>query len=218
MARITGVPEDKAGPMTKLLYFLMRRGMKKLTGREPAHGNGIEPVEVWAVRPRMMMGMGFFNGAVRSGHALDQRLKNLVEIKATQMIGCEYCVDLGSQICRNSGLSDDELLAVPRYQSSELFTEREKAALDYAVGVMRTPVEVSDELFARVRRHFTDQQLVELTALLTVVNLDRFNAAFGIGSAGFSEGMVCLTPDRPATASATPTSTTAEAAEAGKAI
>jgi hypothetical protein len=64
--------------------------------------------------------------------------------------------------------------------------------------VMRTPVEVTDELFARIKEHFSDEQLVEITALLTVVNLDRFNAAFGIGSAGFSEGMVCVPPDRPA--------------------
>jgi len=79
-----------------------------------------------------------------------------------------------------------------------LFTQREKLALDYTVAVMRTPVEVSDELFARIKEHFSDQQLVEITALLTVVNLDRFNAAFGIGSAGFSEGMVRVPPDRPA--------------------
>jgi hypothetical protein len=38
---------------------------------------------------------------------------------------------------------------------------------------------------------------VEITALLTLVNLDRFNAAFGIGPAGFSDGMVCILPDRP---------------------
>ncbi len=87
---------------------------------------------------------------------------------------------------------------MPRYRQSDLFTEREKLALDYAVAVMRTPVEVTDELFARVREHFSDEQLVELTALLTLVNLDRFNAAFGIGAAGFSEGMVCVLPDRPA--------------------
>jgi AhpD family alkylhydroperoxidase len=131
---------------------------------------------------------------------VDERTKNLVELKGAQMIGCEFCVDLGSQICRNSGLSDDELLALPRYRQSELFTDREKTALDYAVGVMRTPVEVTDELFARVKQHFTDEQIVEITALLTVVNLDRLNAAFGIGSAGFSEGMVCVPPDRPAPA------------------
>src|SRR5436190_1930542 len=107
-------------------------------------------------------------------------------------------VKLGSQICRNSGFSNAELLALPRYQSSDLFTDREKAALDFTVAVMRTPVEVTDELFARVHTYFDDRQLVEITALLTLVNLDRFNAAFGIGAAGFSDGMVCVPPDRPA--------------------
>jgi alkylhydroperoxidase family enzyme len=183
--------------MVKLVYFFMRKGMKKLTGREAARGSGIEPVEIWARQPKMMSGMGKFQQAVRKGKSVDERLKYLVELKGAQMIGCEFCVDLGSQICRNSGFSDEELLALPRYRQSELFTEREKLALDYTVGVMRTPVEVTDELFARVQEHFSDEQIVEVTALLTVVNLDRFNAAFGIGSAGFSEGMVCVPPDRP---------------------
>ena len=65
---------------------------------------------------------------------------------------------------------------------------------------MRTPVEVTDELFARVRSYFDERQLVEITALLALVNLDRFNAAFGIGSAGFSDGLVCVPPDRPGSA------------------
>ena len=147
----------------------------------------------------MMMGMGRFNQAVRKGKAVDERIKNLVELKGAQMVGCEFCVDLGSQICRNSGFSDSELLALPRYQSSDLFTDREKVALDYTVAAMRTPVEVTDELFARMKEHFAEKQIVEITAHLTLVNLDRFNAAFGIGSAGFSEGMVCVFPDRPRT-------------------
>ena len=200
MARIQGVPKDKAGPMVRLVYVFVGRGMKKLTGREPARGTGAEPVGIWAYQPKMMIGMGRFQGAVRKGHALDERLKNLAELKGAQMIGCEYCVDLGSQICRNSGFTDEELLAVPRYTSSDLFTAREKLVLDYTVAVMRTPVEVTDELFERMKESFSNEQLVELTALLTVVNLDRFNAAFGIGSAGFSEGMVCVPPDRPAMA------------------
>jgi AhpD family alkylhydroperoxidase len=198
MARIEGVAKAQAGPVVRLAYRFGPRMMKKLTGREPRTGSGLEPMEVWAHQPKMMMGMGKFNQAVRKGRSVDKRLKYLIELKGAQMIGCEFCVDLGSQICRNSGFSDEELLALPRYRQSELFTEREKVALDYTVGVMRTPVEVSDELFARMKEHFTDEQLVEITALLTLVNLDRFNAAFGIGSAGFSDGMVCLVPDRPA--------------------
>ena len=199
MARIQGVPQDQAGPIVRIVYRFMRKGMKKLTGRAPAKGSGIEPVEIWAHQPKMMSGMGKFQQAVRRGKTVDERLKYLVELKGAQMIGCEFCVDLGSQICRNSGFSDDELMALPRYRQSELFTEREKLALDYTVAVMRTPVEVSDELFARMKDYFTEEQLVEITALLTVVNLDRFSAAFAIGSAGFSQGMVCVPPDRPTT-------------------
>ena len=197
MARIEGVPKSKAGPMVRLIYRFGPRMTKKLTGREPQTGSGIEPIEIWAHQPKMMMGMGRFNQAVRKGKSIDERLKNLVELKGAQMIGCEFCVDLGSQICRNSGFSDEELLALPRYRESDLFTEREKRALDYTVAVMRTPVEVTDELFAEVKEHFSDEQLVEITAFLMVVNLDRLNAAFGIAAAGFSDGMVCAAPDRP---------------------
>ena len=203
MARIQGVQKSQAGPVTKLAYRFGPKMMKKLTGRDPQTGSGIEPMEIWAHRPKMMVGMGRFNQAVRKGNAVEERIKNLVELKGAQMIGCEYCVDLGSQICRHSGFSDAELLAIPRYANSELFTEREKAALDYTVAVMRTPVEVTDDLFAELQKHFTTQQIVELTALLTLVNLDRFNAAFGIGSAGFSEGMVCVPPEGPAAAQLT---------------
>jgi 4-carboxymuconolactone decarboxylase len=199
MARIQGVSRTNAGPMVKLVYRLGPRMMKKLTGRAPQTGSGLEPMELWAHQPKMMIGMGKFNQAVRKGKSVDERLKNLIELKGAQMIGCEYCVDLGSQICRNNGLSDDELLALPHHQQSDLFTNREKLALNYTVAVMRTPVEVTDELFTQMKEHFTNKQLVEITALLTVVNIDRFNAAFGVGPAGFSEGMVCVPPDRPAT-------------------
>src|ERR1700752_4944489 len=197
-----GVSKAQAGPVVRLVYRFGPRMMKKLTGRDPQTGSGIEPVEIWAHQPKMMMGMGMFNQAVRSGKSVDERIKNLVELKGAQMIGCEYCVDLGSQVCRNSGFSDEELLALPRYQSRALFTDREKAALDFTVAVMRTPVEVTDELFTRVRSYFDDRQLVEITALLTLVNLYRFNAAFGIGSPGLADGMVCVPPDRPATSEA----------------
>ncbi|MGH2872119.1 MAG: carboxymuconolactone decarboxylase family protein [Solirubrobacteraceae bacterium] len=197
MARIEGVPKSKAGPIVRLAYRFGPRMMRKLTGRDPQNGSGLEPIEIWAHQPKMMVAMGRFNQAIRKRGTVDERVRNLVELTGAQMIGCEYCVDLGSQICRKSGLSDDELLAMPRYRSSNLFSDREKAALDYTVAVMRTPVEVTDELFKRVQEHFDDRQIVELTGLLALVNLDRFNAAFGVGAAGFSEGLVCLVPDRP---------------------
>ncbi|MDQ6807146.1 MAG: carboxymuconolactone decarboxylase family protein [Actinomycetota bacterium] len=145
MARINGVQQADAGLKTKLVYWFMRTGFAKMTGRAPAGGrSGIEPIEVWAYQPKLLSGMGKFQQAVRKAHTVDERLKNLVELKGSQMIGCEFCVDLGSQICRNSVFSDEEVLALPRYRQSDLFTEREKLSLDYTVAVMRTPVEVTE--------------------------------------------------------------------------
>jgi alkylhydroperoxidase family enzyme len=203
MARIQGVQKSQAGPIVKLVYRLGPRMMRKLTGRQASIGSGLEPIEIWAHKPKLMIAMGKFNGAIRKPGALEERIRNLCELKGAAMIGCEYCVDLGSQICRNTGFSDQELLAIPRYKSSELFNEREKVALDFTVAVMHTPVEVTNELFAKLQEHFKTEQIVELTALLMLVNLDRFNAAFGIGSAGFSEGMVCVPPEKPVAAQLT---------------
>ena len=195
MPRIEGVANPPLS--AKLAARFMPRAMRKLTGRDPQANGGLEPLMIWAYKPKLMMAMGKYNQAVRKPGLLDERTRNLVELKGAQMIGCEFCVDLGSQICRNSGFSDQELLALPNYRTSDLFTESEKAALDFAAAIMRTPVEMTDAVFERAQKHFSNEQLVELTALMTLVNLDRFNAAFGIGSAGYSDGMVCVVPDRP---------------------
>ena len=121
--------------MVKLVYTFAPRAMTKLTGRDPQTGNGIEPMKIWAHQPKMMTGMGRFSQAIRSSSTVTERIRNLVELKGAQMIGCEFCVDLGSRICRNSGLSDQELLALPRYQSSDLVhRSRESGAGLYGRG------------------------------------------------------------------------------------
>ena len=61
----------------------------------------------------------------------------------------------------------------------------------------RTPAQVPQTLFAQLREHLDEGQLVELTHHIALENLrGRFNVAFGVGAAGFSEGMVCAVPDR----------------------
>jgi hypothetical protein len=60
------------------------------------------------------------------------------------------------QISRRWGLSDEEVLALPSYPTNPLFSDLDRLVLDYAVGMSRTPVEVSDGLFAELREHFDD--------------------------------------------------------------
>jgi hypothetical protein len=79
MARIQGAPQNKAAVMVKLTYRLGPRMMKKLAGRLPQRGKGIEPMEIWAYQPEMMMAMGKYNQAIRKCRSVDERLRNLIE-------------------------------------------------------------------------------------------------------------------------------------------
>ena len=194
MARITGVSTQAAGFSTKMAYAFTRRALTKLAGRTPERA--LEPLEVLAHSPKLLAGYGKIEQAVGKLNRVDQRLSDLAELKAATMVSCEYCIDIGSMIARRrSGITDEQLLAMPSHRNSALFSEVEKLVMDYAVAMSQTPVEVSDELFARLREHFDEPQLVELTYVIAHENArGRFNLAMGIGAAGFSEGMVCAVP------------------------
>jgi 4-carboxymuconolactone decarboxylase len=197
MARIEGVSASDAGLRVKLAYFFTRRQLARLTGRGPERM--IEPLELYAHAPGLMFAYGKIEQAAAGQDRVDWRLKVLAGLKAATLTNCEFCVDLGSQVARLAGFSDEQLLALPRYRKSGLFTELEKLVLDYAVGMSRTPVEVPEDLFAALREHFDEAQLVELTSAIALENMrGRFNLALGVGVAGFSEGMVCAVPS-PAT-------------------
>ena len=196
MARIEGVSVGDAGLRVKLAYFFTRRQLSRLTGREPERI--IEPLELYAHAPGLMSAYGKMEQAAAGQDRVDWRLKVLAGLKAATLTNCEFCVDLGSQVARLSGYSDEQLLALPRYRESGLFTDLERLVLDYAVGMSRTPVEVPDELFAALREHFDEAQIVELTSAIALENMrGRFNLALGVGAAGFSEGMVCASPTPP---------------------
>lgn len=193
MARIPGVPARRAGLSTKLAYYFTRRGLAQLSGRQAERM--IEPIELYAHVPGLLKGYGKLEQATSKLNRLDKRLRALAELKAATLTQCEYCIDLGSQVSRRWGLSDDELLALPNYRTSPRFGDLDKLVLDYAVGMCRTPVDVPDELVARLREHLDDGQIVELTHVVAIENMrGRFNLALGVGAAGFSEGMVCAVP------------------------
>lgn len=196
MARIQGVAAHQAGIYVKLAYYFTRRGLRRLTGRAP--DRMLEPLEMYAHSPGLLRGYAGLEQATAKLRRVDLRLRALAELKAATVVRCEYCIDLGSRVSREWGLSDEELLALASHRTSGLFTGLDLLVLDYAEAMSRTPVEVTDELFAALRRHLDEAQLVELTHVIAMENLrGRFNLAFGIGAPGFSEGMVCAAPAPP---------------------
>ena len=194
MSRIADLTRAEEGLFVKLSRRVARRKVKQLTGRET--DSMLAPFDAYARAPRLLFGIGMLEDATATLHRVPERLKVLAELKAATLTQCEYCIDIGSHIAHRVGISEEQLLALPRYRDSALFGDDEKLALDYAVGVSSTPVSVSDELFDRLRERFDDAQIVELTNIIALENMrGRFNLALGIGSSGFREGMICAVPE-----------------------
>jgi 4-carboxymuconolactone decarboxylase len=96
---------------------------------------------------------------------------------------------------RKQGLTEQQILELAEFENSSAFSELEKLVLRFATAMTQTPVEVSDELFAQLRQHFSPKQMVELTAAIAWENYRaRFDHAFGIEAAGFSDGAACALP------------------------
>jgi AhpD family alkylhydroperoxidase len=126
----------------------------------------IEPLEIYAHVPGLLRGYAGLEQATTKLSHIDKRDACLAELKAATVVRCEYCIDMGSQIARQWGLSDEELLALPSHRVSALFSGLDKLVLDYAAGMTSTPAEVPDDLFAGLRAHFDEAQLVEITHVI----------------------------------------------------
>jgi len=95
------------------------------------------------------------------------------------------------------GISPEQIANLHEYRSNRNFDEIERLVLEYADRMTSTPVEVSDAFFARLREHFNEAQLVELTSSIAWENYRaRFDHAFGIEAENFSEGAFCAIPVR----------------------
>lgn len=185
-ARIPGVPEDTRNPLVRAAYRESRR----------RYGKVMDPVRIYAHHPKVMAGYAGLEMASERSHHVDERLKHLAQVRAAMICGCEWCLDFGSSISEEAGVGEDDLRELPAYRTSDRFSELEKLVLDYATGASRSPVDVPDALFDRMRSEFDEAQLVELTNIIALENYRaRFNWAFGIEGQGFSEGAYCVRPD-----------------------
>lgn len=98
---------------------------------------------------------------------------------------------------RASGITAEQIANLNHYKDNFNFSKLERLVLEYADGMTRTPVEVSDALFARLREKFSEAELVELTSAIAWENYRaRFDHAFGIEAENFAEGAVCVLPVR----------------------
>lgn len=111
---------------------------------------------------------------------LEPLLKELVRLRASQINGCAFCLDMHSTDARKAGESDRRLATVAAWRETPFFNERERAALEWTEALTLVSTDrVPDAVWESVRPHFTDAELIQLTLAITAINSwNRFSIAF----------------------------------------
>lgn len=102
---------------------------------------------------------------------LEPELVELVKLRASQINGCAYCIDMHTKDARTHGESEQRLFGVSAWRESPFYSERERAALAWAESITKTSEDhVPDEIYDRVKEHFTEKELVDLTLAVIAIN------------------------------------------------
>lgn len=156
------------------------------------YGQVLKPGLVWGRSPLLFMAVAILYGVLdRRSSPLNPVLRSLVTVRASQINWCRFCVDLNSATLAERAGSMAKVEALATWRDSQLFDEKERVALEYTETVTITGQSVSEELMARLKSHFDQDAVVELSGLIAFQNLSsKFNSALDVPAQGF-----CQIPD-----------------------
>jgi len=181
--------ERPRGLMMKLAYWMTRRRFGKV----------ITPLKVVNARvPKSMRVSYEISKMMEHGFSLDKELQFLLHTHISQVNKCQFCIDISQAWAVSEGGSLEKLRELPRHREDPAFTAAERAALAYVEEVSRTKT-ASDATFDELRRHFSDQQIAEITLLNAFENYyNLINRPLGIESDGLCALVTKNKANRPA--------------------
>lgn len=136
-------------------------------------------LDFYSANPDAIKAMLGVENQINKG-SLDILLKELVRLRASQINGCAFCLDMHVTDARKAGETERRMATVAAWRETPFFSERERAALEWTESLtLVSQNHVPDAVWEAVRPHFTDAELVELTLLITSINSwNRFAIAF----------------------------------------
>lgn len=128
-------------------------------------------------RPKMVRALAQLAAAVWDPESsVDLGFKRLLAYFASRASGCQYCMAHTIGGALRLGVDEKKLDALWEYKTSPLYTEAERLALDFALAAAAVPNDVTDELFAAMRSHWSDDQLVEIVGVISLFGfMNRWN-------------------------------------------
>ncbi|MFC4375556.1 carboxymuconolactone decarboxylase family protein [Nocardia halotolerans] len=149
-------------------------------------------------RPQIGVATVGYETALLFSNKLDPRLKELAELKTAGLVACQFCLDVGSALAHTSGLTRQQITDLPRYRTSDAYSELEKLVIEFAEAMTVTPAVDIDDLRSTLLTHLTKTQLAELAATIAWENQrGRLNQGLGVQPTGMADGMACAMPEPP---------------------
>ena len=123
--------------------------------------------------------------------SLPAPLQHLVKVRASQINGCGYCLDMHTKDARDEGESEQRLYALDAWRDTPFFDERERAALEWTeVVTLVAESRIPDEAYELVRRCFSEEEIIDLTLAVSSINTwNRMNIAFRTVAGSYRAGM-----------------------------
>lgn len=119
--------------------------------------------------------------------SIEKSLHELIVFRVSQINGCAFCLDMHSKDARAAGETEQRLYGLSAWRETPYYTERERAALVWAEAI--TAAKVSDEVYANVSGHFTEEELIDLTLIATSINTwNRLQSAFPVKAGSYTVG------------------------------
>ena len=154
-------------------------------------------IDMSRVSPKALNAM-FALEAVVKGSGLEPRLLHLLKVRASQLNGCAYCLDMHSKDARAAGETEQRLYLLDAWREVGLYSERERAALEWTEALtLVAEGHVPDAVYDAAREHFSEEELVNLALAVVAINgWNRLSIAFRTEAGDYRPGMY----DRPTAA------------------
>jgi AhpD family alkylhydroperoxidase len=148
-------------------------------------------IDLMHVNPGIVQAMLGLERQIRRG-GLDERLLDLVRMRASQINGCAYCLDMHSKDARASGETEQRLYGLNAWRETPYYSARERAALEWTEALTLVATShAPDEVYERVRQQFSEDELVHLSLAIVAINgWNRLNIAAGTVPGGYVAGSV----------------------------
>ncbi len=151
------------------------------------YGQILKPSLVWATIPKIFISLACLYGALdRKKSPLSPELRSIITVRVSQINGCSFCVDINTATLIKRVEIEEKCQQLKHWQQPVQFSPKERAALDYAEHITYSDRHPNDACFSQLQLHFSEQEIIELTALIAFQNMSsKFNSALEIEPQGF---------------------------------